>query len=156
MKKLYVLASMLSTLAVVLLFVATPSQATDSATTKWRVINYWSEWCAPCRVEIPMFNELSQAFSGSGISIEGVNFDEDPRAVTLQIAQEMGIGFPVLTQEEVEKLGLRPPDVLPTTYILSGSNEVVAKLIGQQTQQDIVEQLIKLGVKDIPEFDHEH
>ncbi|GIR63440.1 MAG: hypothetical protein CM15mP68_1060 [Pseudomonadota bacterium] len=24
----------------------------------WVVINYWAEWCAPCREEIPELNEL--------------------------------------------------------------------------------------------------
>ena len=25
------------------------------------VVNYWSEWCAPCRIEIPMLNILSRS-----------------------------------------------------------------------------------------------
>ena len=25
---------------------------------RWILINYWSEWCAPCRAEIPELNEL--------------------------------------------------------------------------------------------------
>ncbi|MBT3710926.1 MAG: TlpA family protein disulfide reductase, partial [Gammaproteobacteria bacterium] len=27
----------------------------------WRVVNYWSKSCAPCRVEIPEFNYLHDA-----------------------------------------------------------------------------------------------
>ena len=27
-------------------------------TGQWLVINYWAEWCAPCREEIPELNEL--------------------------------------------------------------------------------------------------
>ena len=25
----------------------------------WLVINYWAEWCGPCRTEIPELNALS-------------------------------------------------------------------------------------------------
>ena len=53
--------------------------------------------------------------------------------------------FPVLTNEEVARLGLRPPDVLPTTYLLSPDGEVVAKLIGMQTDDEIREQLVTKG-----------
>lgn len=120
--------------------------AAEAEEANWRIVNYWSEWCAPCRVEIPMFNELSRELSSSKVSIVGVNFDEDPRDVTLEIAEELGIEFPTLTIEEVEGLALRPPDVMPTTYILTPANEVVAKLIGMQSREDILEQLSELGV----------
>ena len=112
----------------------------------WRIVNYWSEWCAPCRVEIPMFNTLFDELSASNVSIVGVNFDEDPREVTLDIAEEMGIEFPTLTIKEVEELALRPPDVMPTTYVLSPTNEVAAKLVGMQSREEILDQLSTLGI----------
>ena len=58
---------------------------------KWRVVNYWSEWCAPCRIEIPMLNILSRELSAQGVAVVGVNFDEDPRTLTLEIAEELEI-----------------------------------------------------------------
>jgi thiol-disulfide isomerase/thioredoxin len=114
--------------------------------SKWRIVNYWSEWCAPCRVEIPMLNKLSMRLVNSNVMILGVNFDEDPRELTLEIAEDMDIEFTVLSQQEVDLLGLRPPDVLPTTYLLSPSNEVKAKLIGMQSEQDILEALTLQGL----------
>lgn len=113
----------------------------------WRIVNYWSEWCAPCRIEIPMFNSLSEELADKNISIVGVNFDEDPREITLQIAEELGVSFPTLTMVEVEELALRPPDVMPTTYILTPENEVVTKLIGMQKKEDILKELVKLGIE---------
>ncbi len=118
----------------------------ETEEANWRIVNYWSEWCAPCRIEIPMFNELSEQLSSSNVRIVGVNFDEDPREVTLDIANELGIEFPTLTLEQVEELDLRPPDIMPTTYILSPTNEVAAKLIGMQSKADILGQLMQLGL----------
>ena len=119
----------------------------ETEEANWRIVIYWSEWCAPCRIEIPMFNELSEQLSSSNVRIVGVNFDEDPREVTLDIADELGIEFPTLTLEQVEELDLRPPDIMPTTYILSPTNEVAAKLIGMQSKADILGQLMQLGLK---------
>ena len=112
----------------------------------WRIVNYWSEWCAPCRIEIPMFNALFNDLKASNVSIVGINFDEDPRDITLDIAEELGVEFPTLTIEEVEELALRPPDVMPTTYLLSPTNEVVAKLVGMQSREDILNQLAALCI----------
>ena len=32
----------------------------------WVVINYWAEWCAPCREEIPELNELKAVAAEQG------------------------------------------------------------------------------------------
>ena len=114
----------------------------------WRIVNYWSEWCAPCRIEIPMFNSLSEELADKNISIVGVNFDEDPREITLEIAEELGVSFPTLTMAQVEELALRPPDVMPTTYILTPENEVLTKLIAMQKKEDILKELVKLGIEN--------
>lgn len=110
-------------------------------TPGWRVVNYWSEWCGPCRKEIPMLNALSQELASDNVRIVGVNFDDDSRQVTLKIAEALGIEFPTLTKEEVDELSLRAPDVMPTTYILTPDNKVVAKLIGLQSREQMVAQL---------------
>ncbi|TCO72238.1 TlpA family protein disulfide reductase [Chromatocurvus halotolerans] len=120
------------------------SQAEDAAT--WRIVNFWSEWCAPCRKEIPMLNALSRSLEPLGISVVGVNFDEDPRAVTLEIAARLGIAFPTLTGDEVAALNLRPPEAMPTTVILTPANDVAARLVGLQDEEAIMTQLARLGL----------
>ena len=138
---------MFGKLTKIFLFVLLPVSIGNAEEGSWRIVNYWSEWCAPCRIEIPMFNSLSEELADKNISIVGVNFDEDPREITLQIAEELGVSFPTLTMAEVEKLALRPPDVMPTTYILTPENEVVTKLIGMQKKEDILKELVKLGIE---------
>ena len=50
-----------------------------SDVNQWRdrgvVINYWAEWCAPCREEIPEFNALYHASAANGPVVVGVNYD---------------------------------------------------------------------------------
>ena len=41
---------------------------------QWLLINYWAEWCGPCRTEIPELNALSE--TEQGLAVLGVNFDE--------------------------------------------------------------------------------
>lgn len=93
-----------------------------------------------------MFNALAQEMESSNIKIVGINFDEDPRDVTLEIAEEMGITFPTLTLEQASALALRAPDVMPTTYILNPDGEVAAKLIGMQERETILARLEELGL----------
>ena len=111
---------------------------------RWMVVNYWSITCAPCRIEIPELNLLSKELNGVDIGLVGVNFDEDDRDKTLMLAERMGIEFPTLHQEQVDALSVSPPNVLPTTLILSPDGVEMARLIGAQTRESIKIQLGQL------------
>ncbi len=62
------------------------------------VINFWATWCAPCRREIPMLNELAREHRGQGVEVIGiaVDFRED----VLQYLQKMPIDYIVLIGEQ--------------------------------------------------------
>ena len=111
---------------------------------RWTVVNYWSITCAPCRIEIPELNLLSKELDAVDIGLVGINFDEDNREKTLMLAERMGIEFPTLHQEQVDSLSVSPPNVLPTTLILSPDGVEMARLIGAQTRASIKVQLGQL------------
>jgi thiol-disulfide isomerase/thioredoxin len=133
-------------LAMTLLVSAGSLYAGELSKDSWKVVNYWSRTCAPCRVEIPELNFLSEALAPFNVAVVGVNFDEDDRETTLKIADQMGITFPTLTMATVETLNLTAPAVLPTTYILAPDNTVRAKLIGAQDRAMILAKLAELGI----------
>lgn len=93
-----------------------------------------------------MLNALSGELALNGVRLVGVNFDDDPRDVTLKIAGSLGINFPTLTRQEVNEYGMPAPSVMPTTYIVSPANEVADTLIGLQSREQIVERLSRLGL----------
>ena len=111
---------------------------------RWMVVNYWSITCAPCRIEIPELNLLSKELNAVDIGLVGINFDEDNRDKTLMLTERMGIEFPTLHQEQVDSLSVSPPNVLPTTLILSPDGVEMARLIGAQTRESIKIQLGQL------------
>lgn len=139
----YLLSGLLLCLLVA---VSSAGSAAEPATNQWRLVNFWSEWCSPCRKEIPMLNALSLELANVGVQIVGVNFDDYSRERTLALSEKLGIKFPTLSASELNALQLRAPDVMPTTYIVSPQNEVAATLIGLQSRQQVLDTLTQLGI----------
>ena len=42
------------------------------------VIDFWAEWCGPCKQLTPILEELSVELQQSGVTIAKVNIDENP------------------------------------------------------------------------------
>ena len=116
----------------------------DGATSTWSqwagqyvAINYWAEWCVPCRVEIPELNALHQDREATGLVILGVNYDGISGDSLTTLMAEMGIEFPVLASDPFDRFGYDVPNVLPTTVIIGPDNSVHQILVGPQTRESL-------------------
>ncbi|MFC3609000.1 TlpA family protein disulfide reductase [Stutzerimonas tarimensis] len=109
---------------------------------RWLLINYWAEWCAPCRVEIPELNALAQ--SRSDLVVLGVNFDALQGEALGEAAKALDIRFRVLARDPAERLGIDRPPVLPSSYLVDPQGVVRATLVGEQTAASIEQRLATL------------
>lgn len=113
----------------------------------WVFINYWAEWCAPCRYEIPQLNSLSKAATQNDVRVVGVNFDGVDGPALRALMQRMSIEFPVATKDPRERFGYQLPAVLPTTVVIDPDGNVAATLVGPQTESTL---LAVMGVSAAP------
>lgn len=113
----------------------------ESLRGQWLVINYWAEWCGPCRREIPELNALARQLDGQGVRILGVNFDALQGAPLGKATEQMGIEFTVLAQNPAQHFGLPPSRVLPATFIVDGQGRLREQLHGEQTAAGLVARL---------------
>jgi thiol-disulfide isomerase/thioredoxin len=121
--------------------------ASDRVDKHWLVVNYWAEWCGPCRTEIPELNTLSQQMKDQRVSVFGVNFDglqgDDLKAAT----KALGIQFTVLAQDPAEQYDLPKSEALPVTYIIDDKGKVRETLMGEQTAAGVAQKLTELKAK---------
>ena len=99
---------------------------------RWLVINYWAEWCAPCREEIPELNQLA-AHAPTRIAVAGVNFDGLIGIELNAVEEAMGIAFTTLTEDPAAQFGYPRPVALPTTVLVNPEGTVLEQLQGPQT-----------------------
>lgn len=111
---------------------------------QWLVINYWAQWCGPCRKEVAELNQLAQQPSIAPVQVLGVNFDQLQGAELSQASNELGIKYRVLAQDPAEHWQLPRSEVLPVTYIVDPQGQLRERLLGEQTAAGLTERLAQL------------
>lgn len=115
---------------------------------QWLVINYWAEWCGPCRTEIPELNALAEQVKNKHATVLGVNFDALQNEALSKAADTMGIRFTVLAQDPGERFKLPRSEALPVTYLVDPKGQVRERLMGEQTAAGLSKRLAELQAKE--------
>ena len=102
---------------------------------RWVLVNYWAEWCAPCRKELPELNRLHAERNTSGVVVVGVNYDGLTGAKLRDLVEEMEIRFPVLVEDPRLRWGAEQPSVLPTTLVIGPDGQLKDVLVGPHTYE---------------------
>jgi thiol-disulfide isomerase/thioredoxin len=116
----------------------------DRLDKHWVVVNYWAEWCGPCRTEIPELNAFAKQWEGKGVTVVGVNFDGLRGDELKKASETLGIGFTVLADDPAERLELPHNEALPVTYIIDDKGKLREQLVGEQTAAGLSEKLVAL------------
>lgn len=68
------------------------------------MINFWASWCAPCRQEMPLLDDIYKKYKNLGFTIWGVNIEPDSSSAK-KLLKDIPVTFPVLfdTANQVSK-----------------------------------------------------
>ena len=80
------------------------------------IVNYWAEWCGPCRQVAPVLEAIAQEH-GDKVNVVKLNIEENP-----QTAQKYGIML------------------IPTLNVFSGG-EVVKQVVGAKSKSALLKEL---------------
>ncbi|MFJ7145596.1 MAG: TlpA disulfide reductase family protein [Pseudomonas protegens] len=115
--------------------------AAERLDKQWLVLNYWAEWCGPCRTEVPELNALNEQLKGQSATVLGVNFDNVQGEELKSASEKLGIKFTVLAQNPEQLFDLPRSEALPVTYIIDDKGKVREQLLGEQTAAGVLAKL---------------
>lgn len=110
------------------------------------VLNFWFAGCAPCRVEAPLLQEVSQATAPDAAFL-GVNIYDGPEQAR-SFETEFGITYPSLLMVKDVDLKLAFVSVTqisaaPTTLVLDKQGRVAARFIGAVQDESILRTIVQ-------------
>ncbi len=97
-------------------FEFTDSNFSDTALTEIAVVDFWAEWCGPCRAITPIIEELATEYDGR-VTVGKLNVDTNPN-----IAMKYNVRS------------------IPTILFLK-NGEVVDKQVGGASKQVLVDKI---------------
>ena len=85
------------------------------------LVDFWAEWCGPCKMIAPLLDELADEYSGK-VKIGKVNIDEQQALAT--------------------KYGIR---AIPTLLLIN-KGQVTEQMVGAKSKRDLKASLDRLAV----------
>ncbi|WP_346621395.1 TlpA disulfide reductase family protein [Blastococcus montanus] len=111
------------------------------------VVNLWGSWCPPCREEMPVLQQFSEA-AGDRVRMVGV-ISKDGLPQAASFAEDAGVTFPSAFDGQGELMAELGLNALPFTYFVDADGALVHTEAGPVGSLDELEGLVveHLGVQ---------
>lgn len=112
------------------------------------VVNFWAQWCGPCRTEAPLMQELHQAARGA-VMVLGVDYQDPRPSYAIGFAKQLGLTYPQIADPTgLTRSQLHIPG-LPMTVFVGATGKIVYTEYGPVESAAQLAELVKthLGVR---------
>ena len=106
------------------------------------MLNFWATWCPPCRMEMPLIQEIYQERTGTGLVILAVNVGEGHTLVS-SFMQYYSYTMPVLLDTSRIVTQRYNVGAYPTTFFIDDNGIIQDKVIGAFPSKENLEQYIE-------------
>lgn len=110
------------------------------------VLNFWAQWCAPCRQESPYLREAFQQVND--VAFVGINYQDPQPDWALEFADLAGWKYPhIQDMERTLQTDLKIPG-LPVTLFVAADGRVVGRHVGGIVSTEQILELINEHLGD--------
>jgi thiol-disulfide isomerase/thioredoxin len=104
------------------------------------LVNFWATWCAPCKVEMPWFEEFNKQYAAQGFVILGLADDVDSgKDKIAKTAKQTGVTYPILLTDGKVQKSYAPTgmDYLPMSFYVDRNGVIVEETAGLGSKDEI-------------------
>ncbi len=101
------------------------------------LVNFWATWCAPCKLEMPWFEEYRGKYKDAGFEVLGIAEDDAPKDEIAKTARKTGVTYPVLMTDNKIATLYGGVDSLPTSFYIDKTGKVVEETVGLAPKDEV-------------------
>jgi thiol-disulfide isomerase/thioredoxin len=125
----------------------------DDFKGKVAIVDVWGTWCPPCRMEIPHFIALRDAYKDKGLEIVGINKERVPapkiKETIETFAKDMGIHYPLVIGDDKVEESIPDFSGYPTTLFIDRAGKVRYKHVGY-APYEVLDHIVKTLIDEKP------
>lgn len=92
----------------------------DLASLRGKVVllDIWASWCAPCKEELPMLDDMSKRLASQGVRVLAVSIDEDREAAEAFLSTRKRWNLTLAHDPKGHVPEKLQPPKMPTSYVI--------------------------------------
>jgi thiol-disulfide isomerase/thioredoxin len=106
------------------------------------VIDFWASWCAPCRAEAPIVDQIARRHDGKGVVVLGIATSGDDWMRAAEFAKSQNLSYTTLFDENDQVAGAFRITELPTLVVVDPEG-IVTAVRPRMVHEDELESLIQ-------------
>jgi cytochrome c biogenesis protein CcmG/thiol:disulfide interchange protein DsbE len=132
-------------------FILKDASGTDFRLSDYRgrvvLLNFWATWCAPCKAEIPWFEEFQKAYASRGLAVIGISMDEDGWKVVRPYMEATRINYRIAIGDDALAQKYGGVTSLPETFLIDRDGRIAGRHIGIVGKSDYESEIVQLLAK---------
>lgn len=101
------------------------------------LLNFWATWCAPCKIEMPWFEQFRQQYKAQGFEILGIAEDDAGKDEIEKSVKKIGVTYPILLADGKVAPKYGGVDYLPMSFFIDKNGVVVEETAGLASKDEI-------------------
>jgi len=82
------------------------------------LLDVWASWCAPCKQELPVLDDMAKRLRGDGVEILAVSIDQERANLMKFLRAKPHWSLTVAHDPKGEIADRLAPDKMPTSYVI--------------------------------------
>ncbi len=94
------------------------------------LVNFWATWCTPCRVEMPLLEQMQERHKDAGLVIVGLAVDRVSTEQVRQFVQSRGVTYTIAHVDGSAEQTFGGVRGYPTSFLIDRTGKIRQAVIG--------------------------
>ena len=102
----------------------------ESLRGKVVLVNFWATWCTPCRVEMPLLEQMAARHKDAGFVIVGLAVDRVSTEQVRAFVKDRGVTYPIAHVDGAAEQVFGGVRGYPTSFLIDRTGKIRQAVIG--------------------------